>query len=267
MELGQRLRQARLEAGLSQRQLCAQVITRNMLSQIENGSARPSMDTLRYLAERLGKPVSWFLEEAGGGSENQRLMLRLHQADSPQQILTLLKEYRSPDPVFDRERWLIEALACMEAGEQALEEGRGGYARTLLEQAAQAGSQTPYYTPELEGRRAVLCHRAGMDPGSLLRSVPELDDLLFLQAQAALEAEDPQRCAALLEAARKRDGRWQLLRGQAAFAQKEYQRAADYFQAGEATDPVLACTCLERCYQAMEDYRMAYHYACKLREL
>ena len=63
MELGQRLRQARLEAGLSQRQLCGEVITRNMLSQIENGSARPSMETLRYLASRLGKPISFFLEE------------------------------------------------------------------------------------------------------------------------------------------------------------------------------------------------------------
>lgn len=34
MELGQRLKQARLEAGMSQRQLCGDVITRNMLSQI-----------------------------------------------------------------------------------------------------------------------------------------------------------------------------------------------------------------------------------------
>ena len=44
MELGEKLRQARMEAGLSQRQLCGDVITRNMLSQIENGAARPSME-------------------------------------------------------------------------------------------------------------------------------------------------------------------------------------------------------------------------------
>ena len=64
MELGSLLKQARLEAGLSQRQLCGEEITRNMLSRIENGSARPSMGTLRYLAARLGKPVSFFLGEA-----------------------------------------------------------------------------------------------------------------------------------------------------------------------------------------------------------
>ena len=66
MTLGEKLKAARLEAGLSQRQLCGDVITRNMLSQIENGSARPSMDTLGYFAGKLGKPISWFLEEHTG---------------------------------------------------------------------------------------------------------------------------------------------------------------------------------------------------------
>ena len=46
MELGEKIRQARLDAGMSQRQLCGDEITRNMLSLIENGSAKPSMKTL-----------------------------------------------------------------------------------------------------------------------------------------------------------------------------------------------------------------------------
>ena len=73
MELGQRLKQARLEAGLSQRQLCEDLITRNMLSQIENGSAKPSMETLRYLATQLGKPISFFLEEAASSPNQTKL--------------------------------------------------------------------------------------------------------------------------------------------------------------------------------------------------
>ncbi len=63
MELGEKIRKARQEAGLSQRQLCGEEITRNMLSLIENGAARPSVKTLRYLSQRLGKPLSYFLEE------------------------------------------------------------------------------------------------------------------------------------------------------------------------------------------------------------
>ena len=57
MCLGEKLRCARLEAGMTQRQLCGEMITRNMLSQIENGKATPSTKTLRYLAQMLGKPV------------------------------------------------------------------------------------------------------------------------------------------------------------------------------------------------------------------
>ena len=69
MDIGKKLRQARLDAGLSQRQLCGDVITRNMLSLIENGSARPSMDTLAYLAEQLGKPMGFFLGEKSANAE------------------------------------------------------------------------------------------------------------------------------------------------------------------------------------------------------
>lgn len=62
MELGEKIRQTRLALGLSQRQLCGEEITRNMLSLIENGGAKPSVKTLTILAERLGKPVSYFLD-------------------------------------------------------------------------------------------------------------------------------------------------------------------------------------------------------------
>ncbi len=48
MGIGQQIRSARMEMGLSQRQLCGDVITRNMLSQIENGTATPSLATLPW---------------------------------------------------------------------------------------------------------------------------------------------------------------------------------------------------------------------------
>lgn len=63
MKLGEKIRSARLAAGLSQRQLCGDEITRNMLSLIENNAARPSMKTLEYLSRKLGKPLSWFLDD------------------------------------------------------------------------------------------------------------------------------------------------------------------------------------------------------------
>ena len=74
MELGEKLRQARQDAGLSQRQLCGDTITRNMLSLIEHGTAKPSMETLKLLAARLGKPVSYFLDEEALTSPNHSVM-------------------------------------------------------------------------------------------------------------------------------------------------------------------------------------------------
>lgn len=80
MELGEKLRKARKAAGLSQRQLCGDAITRNMLSQIEHGTAKPSMGTLQYLASRLQKPVSYFLED--GDTAPLEVWNRLCQAET-----------------------------------------------------------------------------------------------------------------------------------------------------------------------------------------
>ena len=63
MTMGQRILAARLAAGLSQRELAGEEITRNMLSSLEHDTANPSVATLRYLAGRLGRPVSYFLGE------------------------------------------------------------------------------------------------------------------------------------------------------------------------------------------------------------
>lgn len=63
--LGQRLRQARLEAGLSGAQL-ARLIGRSQpyVSDLERGQRTPSLATMQALAEALGKPMSFFFDSA-----------------------------------------------------------------------------------------------------------------------------------------------------------------------------------------------------------
>ncbi len=53
MKLGEKIRLARLNAGMTQTELAGDFITRNMLSQIENGLAMPSLQTALYIADRL----------------------------------------------------------------------------------------------------------------------------------------------------------------------------------------------------------------------
>lgn len=61
--IGQRLRQARLAAGLTQQQLAGDRYTKAYISALENGIAKPSMAALNYLAPRLGKTASEILSD------------------------------------------------------------------------------------------------------------------------------------------------------------------------------------------------------------
>jgi transcriptional regulator with XRE-family HTH domain len=267
MELGQRIKQARLAAGLSQRQLCGDTITRNMLSLIESGRAKPSMDTLSYLASRLGKPMGYFLEEDAVLSPNQKIIADARDAYTQgnfRDVLTELENYTQPDVVFDAERFYLEALAAMALAEQAVNQGKSVYALSLLEQAGTAGQQSAYYTEDTERRRLLLCYRAAPgQAGILCEKLPELTEELLLRGRAALDGGEAEHCAQILDAATRREESWYLLRGQAAMALGEYGEAAGYLHQAEEGYPRQVIPALERCYRELEDYKKAYAYACK----
>ena len=155
MELGEKLRQARLEAGLSQRIVCGDVITRNMLSQIENGAAKPSMATLQYLANRLGKPISFFLEEQIVLSPNPEVMARAREAYASRQFaqtLQILVGYREPDPLFDAEKHYLAAL-CAIAQAEVLMSRELQQAELLLDRI---NRDSIYYTEAMEQKRRLM---------------------------------------------------------------------------------------------------------------
>jgi transcriptional regulator with XRE-family HTH domain len=264
MELGQKLRHARQEAGLSQRQLCGEKITRNMLSQIENDSARPSMDTLRYLAQRLGRPISYFLEEQVVISPNQPVMEQARAAFARQEyetVLAQLAQYQPPDEVFDWEQQLLVALCSIELAQQAIEKGKIPYAETLLTQAEQV--KTPYFTPGLERQRLILL--AECTGGAEL---PSDDQALLLRAGQSLRQGNALRAIQYLDVAEEQTSpRWNFLRGQAHMVLEQFEEALPCLQAAEGRYPKDAIPLLEQCCRELEDYKGAYLYACKLREL
>ena len=262
MKLGQLLKQARLDAGLSQRQLCGDRITRNMLSQIENGSAKPSMETLRYLAGQLGKPISFFLEESAA-SPSQTAVAEARAAwlqHDHTAALALLAPI-APDDPFGAEAWFLKALCYLEQARIAQQRGQLPYAHDLLEKAANAGSKTPYYTPELERQRLLLLAR--LDPESCAELLHRLaDDELLLRAKIAMTEDELHRCAALLDSCTdKTSTDWNLLRGDVYFAQRDYAKAREHYQKDEDRRLLR----LETCCEKLGDYKMAYYYACKQR--
>ena len=64
MNIGNKIRALRIQRGLTQKQLAGELITRNMLSQIENGTALPSIGSLLYIAERLDVSPAYFFDES-----------------------------------------------------------------------------------------------------------------------------------------------------------------------------------------------------------
>lgn len=257
MELGERIRSARLEAGLTQRQLCGEKITRNMLSQIENGTAQPSMDTLRYLSQRLGKRMSFFLDEETEDGILNRAWLA-HDAGEDGKALALLEQFDASFDEENREYILLKVLTLLSLAQTNIDQGREVYARKLL---IQAQTLEPTWLPELKLRRLSIQAKLGMSVE--MTELPNLDDRLYLYAYAAMRSGEPKRAADFLDAAEDHSGtQWHLLRARTLMAQGEYASAAKLLRLEEKKKPEEAIPLLEQCYREQGDFQQAYHYAC-----
>lgn len=239
MTMGQRILAARLAAGLSQRELAGEEITRNMLSSLEHDAANPSVATLRYLAQRLGRPVGYFLGEDGPGEA-----IAAFEAGDYRRCRELLT---------GAEKTWLEPIARLREAEQALAEGRIPYARELLE--GLDGSASPLFGPELVRKSAILRCRCGN-----FVTIPE-DGSLLLQAEAALASGRWRDGERYLAACDDRDGRWEHLMGECRFHAGDYAQARDHYHRCEDCFDVRSR--LEICYRELEDYKMAYYYAKK----
>lgn len=67
MNIGEKVKSLRISKLLTQKELSGEMITRNMLSRIENGAALPSLPTLIYLASRLGVPAGYLISDGDEG--------------------------------------------------------------------------------------------------------------------------------------------------------------------------------------------------------
>ncbi|MFD2170860.1 helix-turn-helix domain-containing protein [Tumebacillus lipolyticus] len=102
--LGQKIRQRRLERGLTQSQLAESLVSASAISQIEGDKINPSYKLLCQIAERLEVPLDYFLSETGE---------YLEQVTSHKLAKTLImaKEYANAVPI-------LENLLTSNAGEE-----------------------------------------------------------------------------------------------------------------------------------------------------
>ena len=263
MDLAQRLRKARLEAGLSQKQVCGEVITRNMLSQIENGSATPSVATLQYLAGRLGKTVGYLLGEPGEAIAGFAVLEQARQAYAsadPARALRLL-EGEAPEPAIAPEWQLLQYLSTLELARRELSRDCPLQARRLLEDLE--GREGLYIAAPLRRERLRLLAQSGHEA-----PLPPDDLPLLLRARSALARGAVEEAVLLLSAAQDQAApQWQLLRGHADFRRQRFRTAAACYRRAEEAYPKEVIPLLETCYKEMGDFQQAYAYAIKRRAL
>lgn len=188
MTLGQKIKAARLEKGLTQKEVVGDYITRNMLSKIENDSATPSVRTLEYLAKALDLPTGYFLSDAQisdglvpDGLNEARAAFREKRWTDCLALLEADKTAGTTD-----EGYLLHARAGACAAQQALEEGRLAEAKELAETAHYYNQEGLYSSPDLTAQLAVTLGQILTRLGNqyyqtqredLARTLEELDKL------------------------------------------------------------------------------------------
>src|SRR3954470_24544727 len=79
--LGERLRQLRVAAGLTQSDLAGERFSKEYVSQIERGKTRPTRETVDWLAAKLGVDAG-FLERGVTADERSRVEAMLARAEA-----------------------------------------------------------------------------------------------------------------------------------------------------------------------------------------
>lgn len=279
MALGEKLKQAREAAGLSQRELCGDRITRNMLSQLEHGTANPSMETLTYLAARLNRPVSYFLEESAISSPNLTILARAKAqftAGLWEEARQSLEDYAAGDPIFDDEYFLLAARLCLLAAEQAAAQGRAPYARTLAERALAWDAESCYTSQALRSQALRLLAELAQTQEQFLQAAQVWEKTLTwkrdrrLLSRLALARGETEKALELLQELPDAE----LLRGEILFAAGSYDQAAEQLrlaeaeaeQAGDQRTLQALWPKLEACYRELGNFELAYAYAVRGRK-
>jgi tetratricopeptide (TPR) repeat protein len=161
IRLGERLRQLRVSAGLTQSDLAGERFSKEYVSQIERGKTRPTRETIEWLAIRLGVDAS-FLASGVSADERGRMEATLTRAEA----LTEAGDYDEALVEFEKASVAVagtgspelEARALSGEGWARLEQGDARSAVGLLDKARQLVEQPSFSDVE----RAEVLYRLGV---------------------------------------------------------------------------------------------------------
>lgn len=145
--LGRRIKEARLAKKMTQSEVVGNFITRNMLSQIESGTASPSIKTLEYLSQVLDIPIDQLIlpEEktkeiavclADSVSETYLELKKDFLQEKYENVLQRIKDFlQETHPYYD-ECCAIYARCCLKCSMFASQQGNFRQALDLAREAS-----------------------------------------------------------------------------------------------------------------------------------
>ena len=122
--LGEKIKMLRRQKHITQAELVGEKITRNMLSSIESGNANPSLDTLKYIADRLSISVAYLLSDEDDllFFEKKDRLSRIYRAYDAKRYKAVIELITSL-PGLDDELYLLLASAHLEYAKELVTSG------------------------------------------------------------------------------------------------------------------------------------------------
>ena len=279
--MGEKIRQLRTKKGMTQSQLAGEHITRNMLSQIENGLASPSMKTLTYLAQMLDVSVAYLM----GEMEHTSLAAAKEFVRKGEYALAVQNVEECGQGGDEAEA--ILAKAYREMAWKAFLDGENERAVQLAKKALHHNKNTLFSCRELTVQMLWLTAGCGIGSDMEEETMEQyraayqdwgwearhhlLGARYYLQQEQVQAAEREIWTITVLPESER--PHYLLLRGWLAIRQEKYSAAISYLK--QLEDMNLGSLrlqkelymLLEHAYKEMDDYKAAYAYASKLREI
>ncbi len=166
--LGQKIKEARLAKKMTQSEVVGSFITRNMLSQIESGTALPSMRTLAYLAQVLDLSLPELLATDTAddtGAPTELLTLRRLWAEQKLQKLFEFTDNPAADDLLFDEKSAYHARAAYALAQSAEQENQFATALSFAKEAEKWADIGFYANPSLKADALLLLSRIAGELG------------------------------------------------------------------------------------------------------
>ena len=158
MDIGSKIKEIRKQKGITQAQLCGDVITRNMLSQIESGKASPSLSTLLQIAKNLNVPPEYLVSEEKDifPFEKKAVIEKIRNEFAQRRYLGCITVFENELNDTDDEIALMLAHSYIECAKTNLFNGNLDTAALHIKKALEYSQKTIYPTHDIKATASLI---------------------------------------------------------------------------------------------------------------